>query len=129
MTMKLIRILKQKAKSLKSESYALAFAYQDNRTPWYAKFLIVITLGYLLSPIDLIPDFIPVLGYLDDLIILPLLITISIKLIPQEVLVESREKAKQHFENKKKSAWWFAVLIIAFWLTIVILFVRKFLWD
>jgi hypothetical protein len=57
------------------------------------------------------------------------LIAISVKLIPPEILVESREKATQHIENKKKSAWWFAVLIIAFWLTIVILFVRKFLWD
>jgi uncharacterized membrane protein YkvA (DUF1232 family) len=125
--MKLTGILKQKAKLLKSESYALAFAYQDNRTPWYAKFLIIITLGYLLSPIDLIPDFVPVLGYLDDLIILPLLIAISIKLIPQEVLAESREKAKQHIENKKKLAWWFAGLIILFWLTIVFFIVRKFL--
>lgn len=127
--MKLIRILKQKTKLLKSKSYALVFAYQDNRTPWYAKFLIVITLGYLLSPIDLIPDFIPVLGYLDDLIILPLLIAVSIKLIPQKVLVECREKAKKHIENKKKSAWWFAVLIILFWLVIVFLILRKFLWN
>ena len=125
--MKLIENLKQQTKALKKESYALAFAYQDNRTPWYAKFLIVITLGYLLSPIDIIPDFIPVLGYLDDLIIVPLLIIISIRLIPKEILAESREKAKQHIENKKKSVWWFAVLIIMFWLTIGYLILWKYL--
>jgi uncharacterized membrane protein YkvA (DUF1232 family) len=125
--MKLTEDLKQKAKSLKSKSYVLAFAYRDNRTSWYAKFMIVITLGYLLSPIDFIPDFTPILGYLDDLIILPLLITISIKLIPNQVLVESKEKAKQYFESKRKSAWWFAVMIILFWFTIVFLVARKFL--
>lgn len=123
--MKVIEGLKQKVSHLKKESYALAFAYRDNRTPWHAKFLIVITLGYLLSPIDLIPDFIPVLGYLDDLIIVPLLIIISIKLIPHEVIVESRMKAKQQIENKKKPAWWFAVLIILLWLTFVLFIVRK----
>ena len=125
--MKLIENFKQQTKALKQESYALAFAYQDNRTPWHAKFMIIITLGYLLSPIDIIPDLIPVLGYLDDLIIVPLLVTISIRLIPKEILTESREKAKQHMKNKKKSAWWFAVLIIMFWLTIGYLILRKYL--
>jgi len=119
--LKLIEALRQKARLLKNESYALAFAYRDDRTPWHAKFLILITLGYLLSPIDLIPDFIPVLGYLDDLIILPFLIAFSIKLIPHNVLIESRDKAKNHFENKKKTSWWFAIIIIMFWITIVLL--------
>lgn len=77
--MKLLDNLKQKAKKLKSEAQVLMIAYKDNRTPLKAKILIGITVGYLLSPIDLIPDFIPVLGILDDLIIVPALIALSIK--------------------------------------------------
>jgi uncharacterized membrane protein YkvA (DUF1232 family) len=124
--LKWIDNLKQKAKAIKKESYALAIAYKDPRTPWYAKALIIITVGYLLSPIDLIPDFIPVLGYVDDLIIIPLLISLSIKLLPAEVLSESREIAKQEMQTKKGKAWWFAILIIVFYLFIAFLVLRQF---
>ncbi|HEY4786259.1 MAG TPA: DUF1232 domain-containing protein [Bacteroidales bacterium] len=127
--MKPIETLKQKVKLLKSESYTLAFASKDDRTPWYAKLMIVITLGYFFSPVDLIPDFVPVLGYLDDLIILPLLIIISIKLIPKEILTECREKARQHIQNQRKSAWWLAIPVILFWLTIVLLVLWRILWN
>ncbi|QHT67301.1 DUF1232 domain-containing protein [Rhodocytophaga rosea] len=124
--MKWAEKLKQKARAMKVESYALAIAYKDARTPWYAKTLIVVTLGYLLSPIDLIPDFIPVLGYIDDLIIVPALIALSLKLLPQQVLHDSREQAKQHISTKKGKAWWFAIAIILFWLFIAFLFLRHF---
>ncbi|CAF1215799.1 unnamed protein product [Rotaria sordida] len=103
---------KEKVRRIKLEGYALAYVYQDERTPWYAKLSIVITLGYLLSPIDLIPDFIPVLGYLDDLILVPLLILLSIKLIPKDILKECREKAQSQLNKTKQSketAWWFTI--------------------
>ncbi|MFC2093181.1 YkvA family protein [Bacteroidota bacterium] len=84
--------LKEKVKRLKTETNILYLAYKNHRTPWYAKALITATVGYALSPIDLIPDFIPVLGYLDDIIIIPLGIYLSKKMIPKEVLLECREK-------------------------------------
>ncbi|CAF0981495.1 unnamed protein product [Adineta steineri] len=118
----LIEILKAKVRRIKLESYTLVYCYQDEECPWYAKLSIVITLGYLLSPIDLIPDFIPILGYLDDLILVPLLIILSIKLIPNHILEESREKAKQQLNTTtkpKKTAWWFALLIVLFYITII----------
>ncbi|CAF3171899.1 unnamed protein product [Rotaria socialis] len=121
--------LKEKVRSIKLESYALAFVYQHQRTPWYAKLSILITLGYLLSPIDLIPDFIPILGYLDDLVLVPLLILLSIKLIPTDVLKECRDKAQNKLNStwkSKKTAWWFAVLIVLFYV-IVIYFTVKWL--
>ena len=84
---------KNRLRALKSELAALYLAYRDPRTPWYAKVAAILVLAYALSPIDLIPDFIPVLGYLDDLIILPLGIFIAMKLIPAEILVSAHEKA------------------------------------
>ena len=78
--------LREKAKQLKTDVYALYLAYKDPRVPWYAKAFMALIIGYALSPIDLIPDFIPVLGYLDDLIIIPAGISLSLKMIPKEVL-------------------------------------------
>ena len=81
---------KDRARALKKEIRALVLAYRDPRTPWYARAWSVIVLAYALSPIDLIPDFIPVLGYLDDLVLLPLGIALALKLIPAEVMAEAR---------------------------------------
>jgi uncharacterized membrane protein YkvA (DUF1232 family) len=117
-----IEFLKAKVRIIKIESYTLAYAYRHAQTPWYAKLLIIITLGYLLSPIDLIPDCIPIIGYLDDLIIVPLLILLSIKLIPNYVLEECRKKAQEQIntvDKQKKTAWWCAVLIILFYATMI----------
>jgi uncharacterized membrane protein YkvA (DUF1232 family) len=114
----LIKSLKAKVRIIKIESYTLAYAYGHKKTPWYAKLSIIITLGYLLSPIDLIPDCIPVLGYLDDLIIVPLLILLSIRLIPNNIVEECREKAQEEINTtskQKKTAWWFAILIVLFY--------------
>ena len=93
--------LKAKAKQLKSEVYALYLASKDPRTPWYAKALAALIIGYALSPIDLIPDFIPVLGYLDDLIIVPAGIVLLLKMIPKEVMEECREKARSAVRAEK----------------------------
>ena len=96
----------------------MRIAYSDKRTPLIAKLLIGLTVGYLLSPIDLIPDFIPVLGILDDLIIVPILISISIKLIPEIVLSDAKKELNTHPEKIKKDNWFFALLIILFWIFI-----------
>jgi uncharacterized membrane protein YkvA (DUF1232 family) len=117
--MQLISKLKQRAKQLLSESQVLMIAYRDKRTPLAAKILIWLTVGYLLSPIDLIPDFIPVLGLLDDLIIVPLLISVSVKLIPEIVLSEARQKIKDNLTKPKKNNWIFGIIIILVWLTIL----------
>ncbi|MDT3740214.1 MAG: YkvA family protein [Candidatus Kapabacteria bacterium] len=113
----MIERIKHKVKHLKSEVIALYFAYSDPRVPWYAKLFIVILVGYALSPIDLIPDFIPILGYLDDLILIPLGITVALKMIPNQVMVESRIKAST---LKTKPRNWIAVaVIVVIWLIII----------
>src|SRR5438093_1996163 len=86
--------LQQRAKQLKTEVYALYLACRDPRVPWYAKLFAACVVGYAFSPIDLIPDFIPVLGYLDDLILVPLGIALAVKMIPQPILDECRLKAQ-----------------------------------
>lgn len=83
--------LKSHARALKSETQAVYLAAKDPRTPWYAKAVAICTVAYAFSPIDLIPDFVPVLGYLDDVIIVPAGIALAIRLIPAEVLEEARE--------------------------------------
>jgi len=118
--------LQQKAKQLKQEAQVLIIAYKDKRTPAAAKILIAITVGYLLSPIDLIPDFIPVLGLLDDLIIVPLLISISLKMIPAAVLTDARIAAQTNSAFLKKGNWLAATLIIAIWLLLIYFTYRHF---
>ena len=102
------------AKRLKQELKALNIALTENLVPWYVKVLIVVTIGYALSPIDLIPDFIPVLGQLDDIIIIPLLIALIVKIIPEETMVYCRKQAEIKKIQLKKN-WPFAVIIAVFW--------------
>lgn len=129
--MRLLSKLKQRARKLKSEAQVLMIAYKDKRTPVTAKALIAITVGYLLSPIDLIPDFIPVLGLLDDLIMVPILISFSLKLIPAVVLLDARERVKNNPEALKKTNWFFAIIIILIWLVLLFCTYRHFnyLWK
>ncbi|WP_018615765.1 YkvA family protein [Segetibacter koreensis] len=124
--MQLLTKLKQRARQLKSESQVLMLAYKDKRTPFAAKILIGLTVGYLLSPIDLIPDFIPVLGLLDDLIIVPILISASIKLIPAIVLSDARQSLKVNAGITKKNNWFFAILIIIVWLLLIYFAYKRF---
>src|SRR4029453_7133521 len=93
--MALLDKLKQRARHLKAETFALYLAARDPRTPWYVKFLVGGIVAYAYSPIDLIPDFVPVLGYLDDLILLPLGIAWAIQLVPPAVLVEGRARVQE----------------------------------
>ena len=112
---------KQRVRELESETLALYLAARHPGTPWYAKLLAAGIVAYALSPIDLIPDFIPVLGLLDDLILLPLGIALAIKLIPPEVMTECRARAAQAFKDRKPTSRVAAAVIIAIWLGLVAL--------
>lgn len=112
--------LKEKAKMLKVYIPALYLAMRRKDTPIAAKIIAGITVGYALSPIDLIPDFIPVLGYLDDLILLPLLAAVAIKLIPKEIMEECRIQAEGLWKDKRPGHWYYALPIAVFWMVILI---------
>lgn len=116
--------LKEKAKQLKKDIPAVFLALHKKETPWYAKALAVLTVGYALSPIDLIPDFIPVIGYLDDLIILPVLAAATIRLIPKEIMVQCRADAEQLWQNGKPGKWYCAIPIVLVWLIILALILK-----
>jgi uncharacterized membrane protein YkvA (DUF1232 family) len=112
---------KQRARQLKTEVYALYLAYKDPRVPWYARLFAACVVGYAFSPIDLIPDPIPVLGYLDDLVLVPLGITLAVKMIPAPVLAECREQAQVAMRQGKPVNWVAAGIIIAIWLVLAAL--------
>jgi len=116
-----IKSWKTKSKQLKSEIVALYLAYKHPRTPWYAKVLAAFIIGYALSPIDLIPDFIPVVGYLDDLIIVPAGIALLIKIIPTDILKECRAKAQSDLLNRKPKNWIAAIIVVLIWLLAIYL--------
>jgi uncharacterized membrane protein YkvA (DUF1232 family) len=118
--MSVIRTWKQRARHLKTETYAIYLAYKDSRVPWYAKILIAFVVAHTFSPIDLIPDFIPVLGYLDDLIIAPLGIALAIRMIPGDVIAECREAAQEAMGQDRPTTWTAAVVIIAIWLLVAV---------
>jgi uncharacterized membrane protein YkvA (DUF1232 family) len=111
---------KRRVNSLKKETYALYLAARDPRTPWYAKLLAACVVGYAFSPIDLIPDFIPVLGYLDDLVLVPLGIVLALKMIPAEVMAECRDKSGQVLKQGKPVNRVAAAIIIFIWLLVSI---------
>jgi uncharacterized membrane protein YkvA (DUF1232 family) len=107
---------RQRAGQLQKETYALFLAYRDPRVPWYAKLWAACVVAYALSPIDLIPDFIPVLGYLDDLILVPLGIALALRMIPPEVMADSRARAEQALARNRPQSRIAAVVIVALWL-------------
>ena len=115
---------KEKVKKLKQEIYALYLAYKDPRVSWYAKIFIVILVGYAISPIDLIPDFIPIIGYLDDLIILSLGIVLAIKMIPREVMEECRKESAKGIKDKKIAVIGL-IIIISIWVALLYLIFTK----
>ena len=119
---RLVQEAKARASRIKWETLALYLAYRDSRTPRRAKIVIALTVGYALSPIDLIPDFIPVLGYLDDAIIVPLGIRYAAKLVPVEVMQECRERARREFSKGSPKSRKAAVVVVAIWGALIALF-------
>ncbi len=116
--------LKQKAKELKSALPAVFLALKDKETPWYAKMIAAVTVCYALSPIDLVPDFIPVLGYLDDIILLPALVALTVKLISPTVWERCLADSKKMWANGKPTKWYCAIPIALIWLMLLCLVLK-----
>lgn len=119
--------LKAAAKKLKQDIPAVFIALKKKETPLAAKLVAALTVGYALSPIDLVPDFIPVLGYLDDLLVLPGLVALTLRLIPPEVLSQCRKEAESLWQDGRPRRWWYAVPIVLFWVAVVWLVAAKLL--
>jgi len=117
---------KRRTQALRADTYALYLAYRDPRTPWYARLFAALVVGYAFSPVDLVPDFVPVLGYLDDLVLVPLGVLLALKMIPPEVWAESRRRAREEMISGRPVRW-AAVVVIATWMLILAL-VAVILW-
>ena len=111
--------IKERARQLKTDIPALYLSLKRRDTPVLAKILAGLTVAYALSPIDLIPDFIPVLGYLDDLILLPALITLTVKCIPKEVFAQCRQEAADLWQEGRPKRWYYAIPIALIWLLLL----------
>lgn len=116
--------LRRWATALKQNLHALYLACQHPETPWYARLMALIVVGYAFSPIDLIPDFVPLLGYLDDLILLPLGIYLAVRLIPASVWTESRARARAEAGAEHPVSWVAALVIILLWLLLLALAIK-----
>lgn len=119
--------LKERAKKLKTDIPAVFIAIKKKETPMIAKILAGITVGYALSPIDLVPDFIPVLGYLDDVIILPMLVALTVKLIPKDVFYLCQKEAENLWADGKPKKWFYAIPIVLIWVIAILLIIRAFI--
>jgi uncharacterized membrane protein YkvA (DUF1232 family) len=117
---KVLESWKQRARGLKVETYAVYLAYRDRRVPWYARVFAACVVGYAFSPIDLIPDPIPVLGYLDDLVLVPLGIALALKMIPPEVMAECRVKAAGAMREGKPTNRKAAAAIVTVWVLLAL---------
>ncbi|WP_424354341.1 YkvA family protein [Methanobacterium sp. MBAC-LM] len=121
---------KAMAEKFEIETYALYLAYKDPRVPLRIKVVILLVIAYLLSPIDLIPDFIPVIGYLDDFLLITVGIPILLKMVPKEIMNEHRESAKTKFSEGMPKSRFVALIIVLIWVLaafIVLNFVVKFI--
>lgn len=112
---------KRRARQLSAQTYALYLAYRDPRTPWYAKVFAALIVGYVFSPIDPIPDWIPVLGLLDEMVVVPVGVLVAAKMVPPQVMEECQEKAREVAEGEKPVSRVAAVVIVAVWLLCVAL--------
>lgn len=111
--------LRERAKKLKTDVPAVFLALKHPETPWYAKVTAALTVAYALSPIDLVPDFIPVLGYLDDVLILPAMIALTVRWIPSEVFRQCRSEAEGLWANGKPKRWYYALPIVLIWVLLI----------
>ena len=117
--------LKERAKKVKTDLPALFIALGKKETPFLAKLLAFLTVAYALSPIDLVPDFIPILGYLDDLLILPVLAALTIKLIPDEIMQECKRESEGLWDKGMPKRWYYALPIVILWLLIVYIVLKS----
>jgi uncharacterized membrane protein YkvA (DUF1232 family) len=117
----LLADFKQRARRLKAETFALYFAARHPGTPWYAKLFVAGIVAYAFSPIDLIPDFVPVLGYLDDLILIPVGIALAIRMVPPSVLAECRARAQEVMSEGKPVSRIAGVVIVVIWIALAAL--------
>src|SRR5215211_1393006 len=115
------QVWKRRARQLSAHTYTLYLAYRHPRTPWYAKVFAALIVGYVFSPIDPIPDFIPVVGLVDEMVVVPIGILIATKMIPPEVFEECREKAREVEEGEKPVSRVAAFVVVAIWLLCVAL--------
>lgn len=116
--------LKEKAKQLKTDIPAVFLCLKSKDTPLVAKLLAGLAIAYALSPIDLIPDFIPVIGYLDDIIILPVLIALTIKLIPKDTFDKYRKEAEGMWQSGEPKKWYYTIPIVMIWLFVIGLIIK-----
>jgi uncharacterized membrane protein YkvA (DUF1232 family) len=114
--------LRKRVSHLKAETFALYLAARHTGTPWYTKLFVAAIVAYALSPIDLIPDFVPILGYVDDLVLLPLGVTLAIKMIPPAVMAECRVRAQEVMTHGKPVSRVAGAVIVFIWLTLAALF-------
>lgn len=119
-----IMSLKERAAALKTDIPAVFLALKAKETPLIAKIAAGITVAYALSPIDLIPDFVPILGYLDDVILLPALISLTLKLIPSDIMEACRTQAKGMWTDGRPKKWYYAIPIIIVWALIAFVIVK-----
>ena len=131
-TRSLLTALRQRARALKVETLALYLVARDPRVPWYARLFVAAVVAYALSPIDLIPDFVPVLGYLDDLILVPLGLALAVRMVPPDVLEECRARAREELASNRPRSRGAMVAIVGVWVLcavlVVWLAVRAFWW-
>jgi uncharacterized membrane protein YkvA (DUF1232 family) len=118
--MSVLAKLKARARELKGEVWALFLAARHPRTPWYAKLFVVAIVAYALSPIDLIPDFIPVLGFLDEIVLIPFAIVLAVKMVPAGVMAECRARASEH-PDASRAGRVAAVFIVLVWIALIVL--------
>ena len=116
--------LNARARKLKTDIPALFLSLRDRDTPMPAKIFAGVTVAYALSPVDLVPDFIPVLGYLDDVILLPMLVALTMKFIPNDVLERNRKSAEGMWKDGKPQKWYYTIPIIFIWLIIIVLILK-----
>ena len=116
--------IKERAAMLKRDVPAVFLALKDGRTPVIAKILAGITVAYALSPVDLIPDFVPVLGYLDDVLLLPGLIALTLKRIPAEVLEDCRRQSEGMWQDGRPKRWYYALPVAAVGVLAVVLILK-----
>ena len=121
----MVENMSEKAAKMLVDVYALFLALGDKRVPWYAKTLAAITVGYAFSPIDLIPDFIPVLGQLDDLLLIPVGVYVTMKLIPEDTTNDLRAKAQSMMDGNKPTSWIAGGIVVTIWILALVAIILK----